>query len=494
MATPDGARAAPATPQEQSAVLMRGFLVAFLPWIFRILHPGDRVLILDWYLLAMAQAFQKTAIGKSRRLVINVPPRHLKSITATAYVAWMLGRTPSLKIMIATYGDKLGRDHLDRLQIIMAHPFYRQLFPGVRLREGGIGRGAIGTVQGGGCRVVTVNGATTGFGADIILIDDAMKAEDIISEARREELDRFYRQTLLTRLNDKRRGVIISIQQRLGEDDLPAKLLESGADHLCLPSYDDRERLFDIGFGRRYRRRVGEVLRPTDEPKDVLRVFECEMGKQDFATQYLQQPGAIGGNMIPLADIPRFELESIDRKHCELLVWSWDTASSEEPRAAYSVGLLFGYIHRRWHLIDVVRERLNYARLRDRVVAQWRLTEPDYVLIEDKSSGSHLYEDLRHTYGLRPRMITPTIDKVTRLGGQLGMIEDKLLAIPTEAPWLDAFMNEIRLFPNSKYMDQADALSQFLHWAKTHRRRVRVPRDETGRPMFVVRPNDIRRP
>lgn len=477
-----------------SAVIMRGFLVAFLPWVFSILHRGARPLKMDWYLWAVCQAFQKTAVGRSRRLVVNVPPRHLKSITATAYTAWMLGRSPALKIMIATYGDKLGRDHLERLQVIMAHPLYRRLFPGARLRPGGPGRGYLSTTKGGGCRVVTVNGATTGFGADIIIIDDAMKAEDITSEARRAELDRFYRQTLLTRLNDKRRGIIISIQQRLGEDDLPARLLEAGADHLCLPSYDDRERVYDLGMGRQYRRPVGEVLRPDDEPMDVLEAFRREMGPRDFATQYLQQPGAADGNIIQLAKIPRFKLGEVPRSRFEMVVQSLDTAVSEEAGSAYTVLLTFARYNQRWHLIDVTRERLSYPRLRDMTRAQMTLWQPDHILIEDQSSGSQLYQDLRYCYGIRPIMIKPLADKLTRMIGQLGLIEDGFLAIPEEAPWLDDFMNELRLFPASKYMDQVDSLAQFLDWAKRRGRSHSVPRHpESGRKLYVARKAQVHR-
>lgn len=481
-------------PSRAGEVLMRGFLVVFLPWVFGVLHRGAAPLELEWYLMAMCQSFQKTAVGKCRRLVINVPPRHLKSITATAYVAWMLGRSPSLKIMIATYGDKLGRDHLERLHVIMSHPFYRRLFPDARLKVGGIGRLALTTTKGGGCRVVTVNGATTGFGADIIIIDDAMKPEDITSEAKRAELDRFYRQTLLTRLNSKRRGIIISIQQRLGEDDLPAKLLEAGAEHLCLPSYDDRERLYAIGFGRQYRRPVGEVLRPIEESAEVLAIMRTDMGRRDFATQYLQQPGAQEGNVIPLARIPRYKSADLLLAHCHPVVQSYDTAVGTGPGCAYSVCLTAGFHKGRWHLLDVMRQQLEYAQLRDMALAQYDLWLPDHVLIENHSTGTQLYGDLRYRAGLRPIMIRPMADKITRMVGQLALIEDGFLALPDDAPWLDAFLHEMRMFPASKYMDQTDALSQFLDWAKRRDRAIRAPRDRvTGRKLFVERKEQVSR-
>ena len=376
----------------------------------------------------------------------------------------------------------------------MSHPFYRRLFPRVRLNPGGIGRLALTTTKGGGCRVVTVGGATTGFGADIIIIDDAMKPEDITSEAKRAELDRFYRQTLLTRLNSKRRGIIISIQQRLGEDDLPGKLLEAGAEHLCLPSYDDRERLYDIGFGRRYRRPAGEVLRPDEASMPVLEKMRRDMGGRDFATQYLQQPGALEGNVIPIARIPRVEQPAGLRELCYPVVQSWDTAVSEQPGAAFSVCLTVGFYNGHWHVLDVWRDRVGYAALRDKFLAQRARWRSDYILLEDHGSGSNLYHDLRYRAGVKPIMILPVADKETRMVGQLALIEDGFFALSADAPWLDVFLNELRMFPTSKYMDQIDALTQFLDWAKRWDRSIREPRDPvTGRKLFVQRRQSVDR-
>lgn len=131
---------AAATPGLAAAVLMRSFLVLFCPWAFGVLHPGKPPLKMFWYLWAMCQALQKAALGLTRRLVINVPPRNLKSITTVAYTAWMLGRDPSLKIMLVTYGRDLSKEHIDNCRILMNHPTYRRLFPRTRLLPGAKGQ------------------------------------------------------------------------------------------------------------------------------------------------------------------------------------------------------------------------------------------------------------------------------------------------------------------------------------------------------------------
>ena len=478
----------------QAAALMRAHLMFFLPWVFKVLHPGHEPLVLEWYLRAICQAFFKVACSRTRRLVINVPPRHLKSITSVAFVAWMLGRDPRLKFMLVTYGSKLSRDHLINLTRIMNHRVYRMLFPAARLTLGGIGQLLVSTTAGGGCRAVTVGGATTGHGADIIIIDDAMKAEDIVSEARRSELDRFYSGTLLTRLNSKKSGIIISIQQRLGEDDLPGRLIDAGAEHLCLPSYDDIEHVYDIGLGRIYRRPVAELLRPDDETMEVLNQLRRDMGPREFATQYLQLPSALEGNIIRTDAFHRFNLSDFPRSVFLKIVQSWDVACSEGTNGDYSVCLTFGYLDGKWYLIQIIRVHLGFPQLCDRAKAQYRLWKPDMVLIEDATFGQQLGQELRHRGEFWPKMIRPLADKVTRMVGQLTLIEEGDILIPEEAPWLSEFLKELRSFPSGRYDDQVDALAQFLDWSKWNGRWARAEYDpKTGRKLYVQRPDKPRR-
>lgn len=448
--------------------LMRRYLVFFLPWVFRALHPAEDPLRMEWYLHAMCQAFQRVALGRVRRMVINVPPRNLKSITSVAFTAWMLGNNPRLKLMLVTYAKDLNAEHIENLRLIMSHPAYRALFPATRLIKGGKGT-IIRTTLGGGCRSVAVGGATTGFGADIILIDDAMNAQNIVSEAKRAELERFFSGTILTRLNNKSRGVIISIQQRLGEDDLPARLIEAGAEHLNLPAYDDQVRVYDIGFGRIYRRPIGEVLRPHDESRAVLDELRRDMGPHAFATQYLGLPGSLEGNIINVGDFLRFNLAAFPKEMFDARVQSWDLAVSDEPHANWSVCMTFGRLHDVWYLLDAARVRRRGPQVRDLIRALAKKWRADKVLIEDAGPGLHLWQDLCDDRDLSLFRMRPDADKVTRMVGQLTMIEDGRIRIPHEAPWLDVMLKEFRGFPAVTYDDQVDALSQFLRWAKTHR-------------------------
>ena len=260
-----------------------------------------------------------------------------------------------------------------------------------------------------------------------------------------------------------------------------------------MPAYDDQERAYDIGFGRQYRRPIGEVLRPYDESRAVLHELRRHMGSMQFTIQYLQQVTALGGNVIPIAKMPRFDLGDMDLSRFSLIAQSWDTATSDEPNAAYSVCITAGYRDGRWYIIHVMRARLTYPQLRDMFLALKKRFKPDTILLEDASSGRQLYQDLRFRSGISVNRVRPETDKITRMTGQLAMIDDGMLAIPEEAPWLDDFLNELRNFPTSRFFDQIDALSQFLDWAKWKDRSLRVEREPDGRRTRVNRAQSVRR-
>jgi len=243
----------------------------FLMKVFETLHPSDPPVKLAWYLKAICHALVEAGSGHSRRLVITVPPRHLKSVTASvALVAWMLGHDPALKIMVASYSHDLARLHSNLTRTVMESDWYKRDFPRTRISGRGNRALELQTTAGGCRKAVSVGGSITGFGADMIIVDDCMKADDARSQAVRDEVKGWFDNTLLTRLNDKAKGTIISIQQRLHEDDLPAYMLEKGYAHLNLPAIAEKSERVPIGTNRWHDRAVGDLLNPARENLCVL--------------------------------------------------------------------------------------------------------------------------------------------------------------------------------------------------------------------------------
>ncbi len=447
---------------------------SFLTMGFAHLHPGSPPLDDAWYLRAMCHALTQVFEEKERRLVINVPPRHLKSITTSvAWVAWILGHNPRARIMVASYSEDLSRQHAELCRQLMEEPWYKALFPATRLSRPGRLLD-LRTTRGGMRKAVSVGGSVTGHGADIIIIDDCMKAEDATSLARRDELHNWYSATLGTRLNNKLTGAIVSIQQRLHEDDLPAKLLLYGFTHLNLPAVAEKNERIAIGLGRYHRRRMGDLLDPDREPQQVLDELRMQLGPQAFSAQYQQAPTPPDGDMVKWEWFSQSYDNVCDPEVYDHIIQSWDTASGLSQSADWSVCLTFGAIDGKWCLLEVWRGRVampDLIRKAKQLKAKWH---PSKILIEYADSGRGLFQTLREDLvGERATLfpVKPDINKATRLNIVTPYLERGEIVLPYTAPWLPDFSREILAFPNGRHDDQVDALSQFLAWLHQSRGR-----------------------
>ena len=466
--------------------VQRQHLFPFAWRTFEILHPGQSF-IPSWHVDAMCQALERVARGEVKRLVITVPPRHGKSIcTAVALPAWLLGQDPSLKIIVASYGGDLAAKHARDFRSVVTSPWYSTVFPRTHLVIGGNRVDEQITTANGGRKAVSLGGAVTGFGADLIIIDDLMKAADASYPVERQRVKDYHEQTLLSRLNDKESGRVIVIQQRLHEDDLPGYLLETGQyEHLNLPSIAFKEETIPLSLNRHKVRMKGEALCPEREPLETLERLRIEMGPATFSAQYLQDPTPPGGNRMRWEWFGTYEA-ALPREAFQRVVQSWDTGFSAEPTSDFSVGTTWGFREDHWHLLDVERGRFDFPVLKSRVAAlkdRWRA---DGVLIERAGSGISLLQQLktesRHRF--RYHGILPRLDKLTRFEAQTARLATGRYKVPDDAPWLDDFRRELLAFPKGRNDDQVDSMVQFIEWSASPRGHGFMDCDpETGRPL-----------
>src|SRR5215469_756050 len=269
--------------------LLRQDLATFAARCFQELNPQTE-LVTNWHLEVIAAKLAAVREGKIRRLIINLPPRHLKSLMAsTAFPAWSLGRDPTAQILCVSYAqdlaDKLARD----CRGIMMSPWYRQLFP-TRLAPHRQAVQEFITTRQGYRLATSTGGVLTGRGADIILIDDPLKPDEALSDVQRQACNEWYDHTLYSRLNDKQHGAIVIIMQRLHEDDLVGHVL--GQEHWEILSFpaiaekDEEHRVETILGPRCFQRRQGEVLHSEREPLEVLDHTRRTMGEYYFSGQY----------------------------------------------------------------------------------------------------------------------------------------------------------------------------------------------------------------
>lgn len=447
--------------------LQRENFYAFLIAAFAILHPGTAFQRAP-YLEAMCYALERVYRGECRRLLITIPPRYLKSITVSvAFSAWVLGQDPSKRILAASYANDLAAKHSRHFRALTEHPEYRRLFP--RYKEGARNTATeIETTLQGYRRAVSLEGSTTGFGADLLIIDDLTNAAKVRSPAHRDQVTGFYDETLYSRLNNKATAPIIAVQQRLHEADIVQHLLDKGGwEHLNLPAIAEETQRFPLYYGRTYQRSQGDVLAPEYESRETLREIEQQMTRSTFAGQYQQNPTAQGGNRIRWEWFGTYD-EVRPRLEYRFVVQSWDTAYSAEC-GDYSVCMTFGFYENKWHLLDLLRQRLDYPDLRRRAAALAQRWDPAVIIIENIGAGRSLADELRRgeLKRISSRVIgdKPEGDKELRVEVQTGKLEQGLIVLPQEAPFLGDLRRELLAFPEGAHDDQVDALTQFLKWA-----------------------------
>lgn len=456
--------------------LARENLDVFLQLVFGLLNPGE-ALNYGWYLEAIVRSLEEIEDGTNRRLQITVPPRHLKSIsTNVAFPAWLMGRDPTTKIICASYVQDLSNLHARAFRKVVGSQMYREIFPETAAsisRETDV---EVVTRQGGFRFATSLGGTVTGVGADLIIIDDLMKAADAAYPEIRAKAKRFVDESLMSRLNDKRHGKVVAIQQRLSEDDISAHLTEKGSfKHLNLPAIAVQDELFPLTRGRVHARRIGDVLSPDREPRETLDEIKRDMGTRAFETQYQQNPTPGDGDHVKWERITFYDAPP-DRPGLKKVVHGWDCAASPAPGADYSVGTIWGFDGEHWLLLEVIRVRLDYPDLLARVRSERKRWRADVIIVEKASSGLSLLDDLSRDMRCigDPVHYAPNclriaansrLPKAERLYAGMDRLYCGLARFPREAPWLPDLRHEMMSFPNSRYDDQVDSVSQFLGWA-----------------------------
>jgi hypothetical protein len=277
--------------------LLRQDLYAFTEKCFRDLNPATEFLR-SWHIEVIVDALEACRRREVNRLIINTPPRSLKSIYASvAFPAWLLGHEPSGQIICASYAQDLANKHAMDCRALLSSKWYQDLFPTRLLSQRQAVQEFVTTQQ--GSRLATsVGGVLTGRGADFIIIDDPLKPDEALSETQRKAVNDWYDHTLYSRLNDKRKGCIILIMQRLHEDDLVGHVLGQEPWKLVrLPAIaeeDETHVIQTLNGQKRLTRRVGEALHPAREPLEVLRRLRETLGEYNFAGQYQQAPAPVG--------------------------------------------------------------------------------------------------------------------------------------------------------------------------------------------------------
>ena len=461
-------------PSEVVASIIRHDLHAMTRMVFKTVKPRN-LFEPSWHVEAMTHALTVAGRENDARLLITVPPRSLKSIcAAVAFPAWMIGRYPGLRFMVASYGNDFASQHARDFRKVLAAPWYRYTFPGVQLSKDT--EMEVVTTQNGGREAVSLGGSVTGKGADFLIIDDLMKAGDASSATERQRVIDFFQGTLASRIDDKRKFKMVVVQQRLHEEDLIGFLLAQNEayKHLDLPAIAQCDEDIPVSDCRVHRRLRGAALSPL-EPLATLEEIRLRIGPANFSAQYLQNPTAANGNLVRWDRIQRYS-HAPPREEMQTVVQSWDTASALSEGADFSVCTTWGRYEDVWLLLELHKCKLPFQDLVGLVGVLRRKWRAETILIESHGSGIPLIQQLASERALemplrsrrdapklwRVHPYHPKTDKITRFASQLFKLEEGAAKLPSEASWLTDLHREMTAFPRGRHDDQVDSISQFL--------------------------------
>lgn len=463
------------------AKLMRLQFTRFMKWAWPI-HHAER-LVWNWHLGAKAEHLQACKAGQIRRLIINEPPRSLKSWTCSvAFNAWWWADDPTAQFLSASAADKVvGRD-ADAVRDLCASAEYIRAFrPKWDFSGGKYGRqqdakGYYRNTAGGHRISNTIQQAAQGIDADVIIIDDPIDARDAFNDKRRlHEHVTDFKLGLTTRLNDPETGIIIIVMQRLHDLDLSGVCLaEGGWEHLYLPAEYECKKVYSILGDYDPRTERGELLFPERHSQAFLDEKKVDLGARGYAGQYQQRPAPAKGAMV-LDDWLQYWTPGTLPEFA-YTIGSWDCTFGKTGRQNdYVVGQTWGVADGKFYLLAQAREKLTVPGMVDAIREQHRQF-PGLLstVIEEAAAGPNVIRMLKRELdgieGYNPQGKS----KEERLASTLPLWEQRKIFLPdpdlcsvdgADFTWVRMlYKPELLGFPGSKHDDQVDATSQALLW------------------------------
>lgn len=409
----------------------------------------------NWHQKAICDALERVVIGKTSRLIINIPPRSGKTELAVVnFIAWCMGNFPESEFIHASYSKRLATNNTYQARSVMQNEVYAQIFGPPKFQDDSNAKDEFRTSSGGIVYATGADGSITGFGAGgmgdqfkgAIIIDDPHKAGEANSDTMRQNVIDWFSTTMESRKNNPNTPIII-IMQRLHENDLSGFLLAGGNgekwEHLNIPAVVDDESFW-----------------PEQFPLDDLKRLEASNAYR-FAGQYMQNPAPIGGGIFKdewwqyYRALPQIKYRMIYA----------DTALKTKEQNDYSVFQCWGAgTDGKIYLLDMVRGKWEAPQLLTTARAFWdkhKAVEGMGALRqfkpEDKASGTGLIQQLKQS-GVPVVGIQRSIDKVTRAMDAAPQIQVGNVCLPESAPWLSDLLTEATQFPNGAHDDCLDPL------------------------------------
>lgn len=379
--------------KEVADAIIRQNFMAFAIKFFPIMNPGA-VFLEGWHhraiAFALTQCEQDFAFS---RLIVNLPPQHGKSeLISVLYVAWLLGRDPTLNILCVSYGEPIADRFASLTLLVMQSDEYRRIFPGTKLVK--IALSELVTSMGGRRMARSVHGPITGHPADVIIVDDPHKIDSSLTNAEIEKTNNWADETLAARLTKPTEGIIICVMQRIRLNDLTGHYISKPNEpwrQLKLQLVATEDEVITTGPNETYHRKKGEILHPAWRgPKDVL---IAKQNPRIFASQYQQDPMPEGGVILKPEQIGSYT-EFRRHHNYEQIFLGIDGASSLAEHASYSAIVAVGIRENKFYALDAWRGHVELPELQKMVLKFHADFGPSHILIEHAASGIGLFQML----------------------------------------------------------------------------------------------------
>lgn len=449
-----------------------------------------------WHLEALCDHLEAVTRGEIKRLLVNVPPGTSKSsIVSVCWPAWTWAQReidhlsgPQVQYMFSTYAQTLTERDSTKTRNLISSPWYQEHWGGRYRLVGDQNTKRKFANDKMGYRLATsVGGTATGDGGKVLVIDDPHNAAEANSEAKREEVIRWWTETMPTRLRDQENGAKVVIMQRLHQEDLSGYIIENDPHgewvHLCLPMrYDsDPARHCRTVIGFEDPRTVeGELLCPQRYNEEALSSIEAELGIYGTAGQMQQCPVPKGGGIIKRDHWQLYppedwtEDEPLRFPPFEYIMASVDTAYSEKTTSDFSACTVWGVWRDRGNLprillIEAWKVRLDFNPLLEKIIDTAKRRRIDMLLIEAKASGLSVAQEIRRlcaTEEFTVKTDNPgSLDKVARVYSIQPLFEKGVIYAP-DRKYADMVISEFESFPKGKHDDLVDSATQALHWMR----------------------------
>jgi len=452
---------------------------SFLKSALSVLEP-QTTFEFNWHIEEVCKSLQKEAFRinkkqpKKQDLLINIPPRSLKSlITTVCFNAWVWTFAPHIKFLTGSYSTSLAVEHSVLTRRLIESNWYQSRYKHVyKLTTDQNTKSFFENDKGGSRNTTSTGSGVTGKGADIIIIDDPHTTQDASSELALNTAWDWYTKTLYSRLNNQEIGLRVVVMQRLSEIDLSGRILDHNLDynHICLPA-TKTENVKPKSLAKNYKR---NLLFPKRFSKRFLKEAKKNLGSVAFSGQYEQSPAPSDGELIKVGWLQqRFARDELP-ENITVNFYS-DTAYGKES-SDNSATLAYSFYNGILYIWAVNKLKAPFPKFLKEYaswVKAWGYTNASKCYFEPKSSGSDIVQVLKESYINAIEDKPPKDSKITRVSVITPNLEAGKVKFNKDFDW-DDFIHECKMFPKGKNDDQVDCLSAVCNLSFNQKKRTMI--------------------